>query len=592
MVLSPTTFTPCVENAGSTGNCDLGDGMRHPHIAQNILCTVNRRFLKARDGLRHVNAFVELPEASTSALPLRNVQQDTKEFCQRILDENYLHLWESRHLPHDSWRKEWLEVVLLHLQQLRRLYLGFNWLVAGEEAPIKPDDPVTRSSSCNNHNNGDDDSGSTPGARVECTPSLSSFSAPPPASSEPSPDSRHNVPRRSMRSWCLWEDQKRHLHHLSLRLHAWTPPGGGAQAKRHAMDLSTVARMDGSAFSWRVRQWCSLSSVLHHHAVPLVLHPYLAKLEEEEMREVLQLFITPSLSLAPDHDTDARLRQWCIGHALHYRMLVEVSLARIRAHPRCLFTWRLLVDVLTTLRESVISAEGIVPPATDQRAQYAALLSGMAQYLVDIVIPYLAHRDHHIESMQHTAVEVHYDSMRRAAPLLRVLYGSTTGLPVHCGGGSGVRSPSESVIAAAVASPAAPLLSLEERHRLGHAAVQAVWMGTAADLLFPSSTGEAVGRATPIATAVIQSVHHCILADSPEETEEEARVDCMAVERAVVDRVMDEQLLYSERRRRRALLRFFVHYFTQCPSSAFDKVHWTKDGCRSHCAKEEEEVRE
>ncbi|KPI88413.1 hypothetical protein ABL78_2478 [Leptomonas seymouri] len=559
---SPPAFVPCVEDAAYTRQ--IG---RHPAAFQRTLDAVSYEFLIAKSQL------AESPS-------------DTRDHASsaKMLSDNYAVLWEQRTLVPKAARREWFETVMVHLHALHKLEAGLLWLV----------DHV--------HAHGDLNAATAAGPSADNAMTITGKLLPASSPSAPTPATSSDPLRKQARGkkseldthplWFLWQDAQRHLHHLTLRLRAWTPACGGAYAARDALRPSDLIRMDSSAFTWRVRQWVWVSCrVLTGPCAPLcVRHPVDCGVSGAELREGHTCLLAPSVppfaneepdlfcllgaltSTAPD---DVRIAKYVAG-ALLYRMLLETMLVRLRALPRCLFTWRLLCDALQRCASTCTSAAiSSLDHDTKSKEDDAALLIAMSVYVDAIIVPYLAQRDCHLGNLGHTATETHSHFTQLSMQRMQALY--TAALTAS--------HKDQSAESAAHDSSAHTVLHFDSSGRPSEQ--QRTGMRVA--------LGHALRRvcnydaAASMPTAVMAD----ILSNDDDDTPISLRGATQttpelmsAVQREVAAKRLDERLFYSESRRTLQLDVFLHHYFTQSPTMAFDRLHQGTTANASSAAEE------
>lgn len=571
------SFVPCVED--STHTRRVG---RHPALFQRTLDAVALRFLTASARRARAPAAVAPDAAAPSTM---------EGAAAAILAESYTQLWLQRWQVPQASRREWYETVLVHLEALDALSVSLLWLTDAE----------------------DGDSGTQDAAAATTSPTTRSSST---ASS--SPDGPRKARKRAAQDthplWYLWQDPPHHLHYMTLRLRPWTPAAGGAYATRAAMRVADLVHMDSAAFGWRVRQWCSVADLIttstHYEdfnlggtgssisgravhagfgrevahrlraaadatvAGPATLGGFAA--EEPEVARLLLRTLCPSAVAATERaDVLPGLRRRVAG-ALVYRMLLEVALGRLRALPRCPFTWRLLVDVLSHVR---------VDPA-DGAGTAAAVLPLLAEYVTAVVLPYLESRDCHLGGMRHSAPQVHAHFTQRALAHMTRLCTAALGSDAVAG------------VAQDSGQPGHLPASLR----------RAVAMQVEACLRCACLDPEGVEAAADAVPAEAQEIMRSALLDDVsdaagdddddaardgEQAAEDARPLLLpdgvtdAMRRDFRRKVVDERVLHSATARVAQLRLFLFHFFAQCPTHAFDRVAVvTGDGAAAAAAAE------
>ncbi|KAL7700607.1 hypothetical protein N2W54_004724 [Lotmaria passim] len=528
-------FVPCVEDAAYTRR--IG---HHPVAFQRTLDIVNYHYLLAQSHL--------------AKEPL------DKSAYVKTLSTSYSLLWEQRAQVPKGARREWLETVLVHLYALNKLEMSLSWLV----------DLDSHSDALN--------SPSTTGAVDDAAP------ATPSSSSSAGPARKQPKGKRVLCDapplWYLWQDTQRHLHHLTLRLHAWTPACGGAYAVREALRPSDLVRMDSSAFTWRVRQWVQLSCVVlttptasmrevqHADLAASVLLSGEQQLEialagpssafREEEPELCR--VLASLTSSASAAVKEKERQQTAG-AILYRMLVEVTLVRLRALPRCVYTWRLLRGVLDRCATSI--------------APFSAALGAMCAYVDAVIIPYLEQRDCRLGNLRHAAADIHAHFAQLSREHTRALCTAVSK--------DAAMASSEHVGRAAEQENSSCSFGvldgggrLAEPPRVG---MSAALGNTLRRVCVSADSGP---TPTLVTTGILSDENDDDDEDEDDEEEEDAMSRTLhrdtpaetevlgSAQKEMTLKEVDDRLFYS-RRHRTAQMQTFLHcYFTQSPTLAFD----------------------
>jgi hypothetical protein len=523
--LPSSPFVPCVEDAAYTRQVG-----RYPVAFQRTLDAVSHDYLVAQ-----------------SHLAKNPCDGSARAACVATLVTNYTHLWEQREQVPKAARREWLETVMVHLHALGMVEVGVLWLVDQvdflTEIGVKSQESATRADA--HPSLAASSSTTATAAAVDDGGRVRKQSKGKAASQDTSPP-----------LWYLWQDMQRHLHHLTLRLHTWTPAGGGAYAAREALRPSDLVRMDSSAFTWRVRLWTQVGCAalntstgllrVSHPAVgmpssceeqppswPSATSPFAE--EEPELLRILNVLVSST-----PFDNDAALARRQVAGALLYRMLLEVALVRLRALPRCLFTWRLLRDLLR--RWAALVAEPSTQCTAEQRRKnenHLVVLQALIAYVEDVVIPYLEQRDCHFANSKRTATEVHARFARLSRQRLEALHAAV----VESEGR--LAEATRTGIGAAVSNAVRAVCAYDE-YPSGSLAV-------ASDILSNDDEDGANGvmkTADYFTTSVAGGdVAH------------------------IMHKELDDRLFHAASHRTSQLAAFFCHYFTQSPTMAFDQLH-------------------
>ncbi|GET86327.1 hypothetical protein, conserved [Leishmania tarentolae] len=607
LVSSP--FVPCTEDSAHTRRVG-----RHPILFQRTLDAVSYRYLTASSRLaRTVASASSDNNAASVALHAAATAEAAHTAYVMVLTENYQQLWQQRGLVPKAARREWFETVVVHLKALNVLGATLAWLTDTPTASVETADVGV-------------DYGMIATGGTVPNNCVAPAALPHHADGERKQKTSREPAHEPLPLWCLWQDAQRHLHHMTLRLFPWTPVAGRAYGTREAMRMSDLTRMDSSAFAWRVRQWCCTAALFHsprstdaEEEASLVgvtegvhrgmiadvvwrVHPggnsstsaaspspSSFSAEEPEVARMLLLCLGTTAETAAEN---CLARQYVAG-ALVYRMLLEVTLGRLRALPRCIFTWRLLRDVI---REHVMTlAAGFL----NRDEQKVALLA-MTAYLEEVVIPYLQHRDCHLESLRHTAAQVHAQFAHLASAKLEDLRAAVASI----GGGnsdkagaveqSGAEATDVGVDGLSAATEPAAETSAEDKEaqsRLPEAQRQS--MATSMELLLRHactsvSTTFTETKALQCAkdivastilgsTAVVGRVESAKASDRqygdasavPSESWED---ELLSMRRDLHGKKVDDGVLHSPAARLSQLRFFLYHYFTQSPTLAFDRV--------------------
>ncbi|CBZ24229.1 conserved hypothetical protein [Leishmania mexicana MHOM/GT/2001/U1103] len=606
----PSPFVPCTEDSAHTRRVG-----RHPVPFQRTLDAVSYRHLTASSRLaRTAAALSSDATVGSAALHATATANAAHAAYVTTLTENYQQLWQERGLVPKAARREWFETVVVHLKALNALGATLAWLTDAPATILAPADAGV-------------DDGMMPTGDIVPTSAVASAAL-----------SDHDGERKQQKSrkpahdplplWCLWQDARRHLHHMTLRLRPRTSAAAVAYGMREAMRMSDLARMDSSAFAWRVRQWCRIAALFHtpRCADTEAVHPGMTadvvcrvspgdnnsmtaaspfpdsfSAEEPEVARMLLLCLGATSETAAGN---CLARQYVAG-ALVYRMLLEVTLARLRALPRCIFTWRLLRDVV---RDHLItSAAGFLDTDNGQRA----VLLEMTAYVEEVVIPYLQHRDCHLESLRHTAAQVHAQFTRLASVKLEQLRAAVASAGAGDGDKAGTVAQSEAGTAGVVvdglnaatapAAEASPEVNEEDQGRLPEAQRQS--MASSMELLLrracaggapafanmieqPCSTSHTTSESgvqcakDVIASTILGNTVTSNRAerdevggghqgDTPSESWED---ELLPMRRDFHGRRVDDSVLHSSAARISQLRFFLYHYFTQSPTLAFDRV--------------------
>lgn len=255
----------------------------------------------------------------------------------------YQPLWTKRFCVRPSMRREWFETALVLLREMGKMEEGFAWVL-----DRGPDETDT--------------------AEDIALPQTTGRGKP------------GKQPRRPL--WSLWDNPKRQLHFMTLR-----PRSSGPNGRLNSMRPSDLTRLEGLSFSFRVYLWLSASTLPPARRIAFPPPPS-ADDEEEELARVVRILQTNQ----EDEDAGGAAAALLRG-ALRYRMLLEICCVRLHATPRCLFIWRLLVDVLSQL------LPGDTDPTPDHQLDVDLTLRARA-YISGVVIPYLEVKDRHVESLR------------------------------------------------------------------------------------------------------------------------------------------------------------------------------------------------
>ncbi|TPP42863.1 hypothetical protein CGC20_8140 [Leishmania donovani] len=597
LVSSP--FVPCIEDSAHTRRVG-----RHPVLFQRTLDAVSYRYLTASSRLACTVASSS-SDKKVSSVALHATATANAEHAAYVttLTENYQKLWQQRRLLPKAARREWFETVVVHLKALNALGATLAWLT---------DAPATVTSAALSDHYGE-------------------------RKQQKSRKPAHDP----LPLWCLWQDAQRHLHHMSLRLRPRTPAAGVAYGTREAMRMSDLVRMDSSAFAWRVRQWCRIAALFHsprcadtEAASSLVdvaeaVHPGMIadvvcrvgpggsssmsaalpfpdsfSAEEPEVAHMLLLCLGATSETAAEN---CLARQYVAG-ALVYRMLLEVTLGRLRALPRCIFTWRLLRDVVRD--HLVTSAAGFLDTDNEQRA----VLLEMAAYVEVVVIPYLQHRDCHLESLRHTAAQVHAQFTRLASAKLEQLRAAVARAGAGDGDQTETVAQSKTGTADAVvgdltaatvpAAEASAEVNKEEQGRLPEA--QRHRMAASMEPLlrsacaggapaFAETTAQPLSVSHTESKSAVQGAKDVIASiilgntatsdraerdetggghqgDAPTAPSGSWEDALLSMQHDFHGKRVDDSVLHSSAARISQLQFFLYHYFTQSPTLAFDRV--------------------
>ncbi|XQJ25096.1 hypothetical protein NXY56_000998 [Leishmania guyanensis] len=626
----PSPFVPCTEDSAHTRRVG-----RHPALFQRTLDVVNYRYLTASSRLtRTVVSSRSNSDAGSVALPATATAKAAHAAYVATLTANYQELWQQRGAVPKAARREWFETVLVHLKALNALGAALAWLT---DAPTEVVDAATAAAPDGAIDVDMITTGGTGSISSVASDALFDRDGEQREQRKPKKAAHDPLPL-----WYLWQDAQRHLHHMTLRLRPWTPAAGGAHGTREAMRMSDLVHMDSSAFAWRVRQWCHIAALFHcadtemammtaassPATIPERIHPGMIVdvvrhvspvanssispasplpgsllAEEPEVAHMLLLCLRPTPANAAG---DILARQHVAG-ALVYRMLLEVTLGRLRALPRCIFTWRLLRDVVCD--HLIASAPGFLDI---NKAQKAVLLV-ITAYVEVVVIPYLQHRDCHLESLRHTVTQVHAQFTRLASAKLEQLRAAVSSTSAEDADKAGAVAQSESETAAevvdvhgAAAAPAAVGSAEDTKGEQGCLPeAQRQRMATSMEFLLRSAC---TGGAPAFAKTEVQMFSTPCTANESEAQGAQGIIastilgNTVAVDKAkreagdgqqgdasTAPSGMWEEELFSMRRdfhRRRvddsvlhtsavriAQLRLFLyHYFTQSPTRAFDRV--------------------
>ncbi|KAK7197083.1 hypothetical protein NESM_000652800 [Novymonas esmeraldas] len=538
-------FVPCVEDSAHTRRVG-----RHPALFQRTLDSVSYRYLVATTQLAH--AATTTTNSTTAAAEAEAA--DTTCMTAALWD-NYEQLWRHRvHVPRGA-RREWFEVAVVHLDALDALDRTLAWMT--DEMPANTVDSTA---------DGDD----------AATGTGTSAAAPDSADGQRKPvrpaTRRHEPPPL----WHLWHDAQRHVHHMSLRLHSWTPAAGGAYGTREAMRLADVARMDSSAFGWRVRQWCAVAGRIASldvgpapPASSAVTLTGTFAAEEPDVARLLRYRLGARSPTDVD-DADHRLAGQMVAGAVVYRMVLEVTLGRLRALPRCIFTWHLVCDVLR--RHLALTAN---------TAAERAVLVAMGDCVKKVIVPYLEHRDTHLGGLRFTATQVH----AHFTELAHLHMGELGAAIARVEGGDGTAVLGSADDAVAGQNVAASRSPCSDSHRRGMAiAMERLLRGACVcgDLRHVAAAESvAVRAAEELITAVLLATDAGEVHAGADEHESGGAVVAapstgedafLAAHRLLHERRVDERVLHSAAVRRSQLQLFLYHYLTQCPTRAFDRV--------------------
>ncbi|CAG9569688.1 conserved hypothetical protein [Leishmania major strain Friedlin] len=598
LVSSP--FVPCIEDSAHTRRVG-----RHPVLFQRTLDAVSYRYLTASSRLaRTVASSSSDKNVGSVALQATATANAAHAAYVTTLTENYQQLWQQRGLVPKAARREWFETVVVHLKALNALGATLAWLT---DAPA-----TVASAALSDHDDGD---------RKQ--------------------QKSRKLAHDPLPLWCLWQDAQRHLHHMSLRLRPRPPAAGVAYGTREAMRMSDLARMDSAAFAWRVRQWCCVAALFRRPGgadtgaasslvgVAEAVHPGMLadvvcrvgpggsssmsaaspfpdsfSAEEPEVARMLRLCLGPTSETAAEN---CLARQYVAG-ALVYRMLLEVTLGRLRALPRCIFTWRLLRDVVRD--HLVTSAAGFHDTGNEQMA----VLLEMAAYVEVVVIPYLQHRDCHLASLRHTAAQVHAQFTRLASAKLEQLRAAVA--RAGAGDGDEMRTVAESEAGTpdavvddvnAATAPAAEAnaevnkeeqgrLPEAQRHRMtasmepllrracaGGAPAFAETIALPLPTSHTASESAVQGAKDVIASIILGNTvtsdrakrdeagggHQGDVPPAPSGSWEDA---LLSMRHDFHGKRVDDSVLHSSAARISQLRFFLYHYFTQSPTLAFDRV--------------------
>ncbi|KAG5486058.1 hypothetical protein LSCM4_06765 [Leishmania orientalis] len=623
-------FVPCTEDSAHTRRVG-----RHPSLFQRTIDAVSYRYLAASSRLaRAVASSSSDNKASTVALDAAAAVNAAHAAYVATLTENYQQLWQQRGLVPKAARREWFETVVVHLKALNALGATLAWLT---DAPTT----VVTAAAAAATDEGKDDRMSAGGST-----SPSGSIAPATLSGHDDDQRKHPRLKKSTNDplplWYLWQDAQRHLHHMTLRLRPQPSAAGGGHGMREAMRMSDLARMDSSAFAWRVHQWCHIAALLHSAgradtAAASSCAKIIEKVQPGMIADVMCL-VSPSVSssnspasplprsFAAEEPEVARMLLLCLGPdsataaedllapqhvagALVYRMVIEVTLGRLRALPRCIFTWRLFRDVV---RDHLIAS----PPGyhVTEEKQRVVLLA-ITAYVEVVIIPYLEHRDGHLQSLRHTAAQVHAQFTHLASAKLAQLRaavasadagdGDTTGAGAQSGVGSADEmANSQSVATAPSTEATAGGSDKEEQGRLPE--TQRRRMATSMELLLRCAcAGGAAAfwetKAQSFATShttsgsetrdsqdIVASIilgntatvdkaelleagdgQHSGASTVPSAAREE---ELLSIQRDFHQKRVDDRVLHSSAARISQLRLFLYHYFTQSPTLSFDRV--------------------
>ncbi|KAG5485509.1 hypothetical protein LSCM1_07595 [Leishmania martiniquensis] len=622
-------FVPCTEDSAHTRRVG-----RHPTLFQRTLSAVSYRYLAASSRLARAAASSSGDHMAESATSHTTAAVNAAHAAYvTTLTESYQELWQQRGMVPKAARREWFETVLVHLKALNALGATLAWLTDD------PNTAVTEVVATAIDGGTVDDRLSTTGS---AGPSGSIASA---ALSGRDDEQRMRPRMRKSASdpipqWALWQDAQRHLHHLTLRLHRRPAAPAKAYEAREAMRMSDLTRMDSSAFAWRVRQWCHIAALFHsaggaetaeasswtqstEKVHPGMIADVVRRLsptspaspfsksfaeEEPDLARMLLLCLSANSSTAVE-DLPARRH---VAGALVYRMLLEVTLGRLRALPRCIFTWRLCRDVLR---------DHLIAPATGlggaEKAQRAVLLA-ITAYVEAVIIPYLEHRDCHLESLRHTSAQVHIKFTHLASAKLAQLRAAVASASAEDGNTDRAGAQSAAVGAtemtdtqSAATAPSAVVTAegsdKQEQDRLPEAQrrcmaasmellLRRACVGGAAAFSETNSSSSSIPHAASeperlcAPDIVVNSIlgnaaaddnaelleashgHHGDAATVPSGMRED---EFFSIRCDIHRKRVDDGVLHSPVARISQLRLFLYHYFTQSPMLAFDRVSGT-----------------